>query len=59
MIFYPYAKLTLPDNRWQVMKYNVVSRDWDYLPPVYDNEDECQQFVNEHNLDSGVVVIEP
>lgn len=56
MTFYPYAKLILPNNQWQVMKY--VNNDWIFLPQIYDNEDECQQFVDNQNEESGTIEIE-
>lgn len=57
MIFYPYVKLILPNHQWQVMKYDVVNNDWIYLPQLYDNEVECQQFIDEQNQESGSIVI--
>lgn len=58
MIFYPYAKLILPNHQWQVMKYDARNRDWIYLSQLYDNEDECQQFIDNLNLETGTIEIE-
>ena len=40
---------------YKIMRYNVLSQNWDELPDVFDNEDDAKAEIERLNNDSDLV----
>lgn len=40
---------------YKIMRYNVLSQDWDELPDVYNNKEDAKAEIDRLNSDSGLV----
>lgn len=57
MVIKPYALLTLSNQHFAIMRYNVTEEDWKMLPDYYSNEVDAKAELEILNQEAGTVII--
>lgn len=60
--FWPYTILTIcatenEPEKYGIMRFNQVSKDWDILKNMFINIQDAQEFIKELNLEAGKVTM--